>query len=80
MPITPVAQEAETGGSQVRSQPPQWPGSKQLSETLSLIKKKKNRAGDVAQWWSAPEFNPGYRKRKKQNRTKLEEEKGEDTI
>ncbi len=40
-------------------------GTKQFSEILSL-NKIQNRAGDVAQWFSAPEFNP---------HTKKEEEK-----
>ena len=64
MPVIPVAREAEAGGSQVQSQPQQKRGAEQLSETLSL-NKIQNRAGDVAQWSSAPEFNPQYSKSKK---------------
>ena len=52
-PVIPGAQESETEGSQVQSQP------QQLSETLSLNKIQKG-AGDVAQWLSAPGFNPWY--------------------
>ena len=57
MPVIPAAQETETGGSQVQSQPQQKQGAKQFRETLCL-NKIQNRAKDVAQWLSAPEFNP----------------------
>ena len=59
-PVIPAAQKAETGESRVQSQPQQL--SEALSETLSLNKIQK-RAGDVAQWSSAPEFNPQYQTR-----------------
>ncbi|MFY0304424.1 hypothetical protein V4Y02_23515, partial [Escherichia coli] len=42
-----------------QSQPQQWQGAKQLSETLSL-NKIQNQAEDVAQWLSAPEFHTCY--------------------
>ena len=55
-----MAREAEAGGSHVQSWPQQeQSANKQLSETLSL-NKIQNRAEDVAQWSSAPEFNLGY--------------------
>ncbi len=57
MPVIPVAREADARGSQVLGQPQQKQGTKQLSETPS-VHKIQNGAGDVAQWSSAPEFNP----------------------
>ena len=58
------AQEAEAEGFWVQSQAQKTWGTKQLSETLSL-NKIQNRAGDVAHWSSAPEFNPLYPQNKK---------------
>ncbi len=63
-PVIAVAWEAEAGGSKVQSQPQQKRGPKPLGETLSL-NKMQNRAGDVVQWLSAPEFNSQLPKRKK---------------
>ena len=59
MPVIPAAGKAETGESQVQSQPQQKQSAKQLSETLSL-NKIQNRARDVAQWLSATDFYPWY--------------------
>ncbi len=50
MSVISVAQEAETGESQVQSQPHQGQGTQQLSETLSL-NKIQNQAG---MWLSGP--------------------------
>uniref|UniRef100_A0A8C9PWJ1 Uncharacterized protein n=1 Tax=Spermophilus dauricus TaxID=99837 RepID=A0A8C9PWJ1_SPEDA len=52
-----VTLEAEPGGLQIQSQSQELGDTKQLSETLSL-NKIQNRARDVAQWLSVPEFNP----------------------
>ncbi len=59
MPVISAALEAEAGGSRVQIQSQQWRGAEQLSETLCL-NKVQNKAGHVAQWLSAPEFNPWY--------------------
>ena len=67
MLVIPAAQEAEAGGSRVQSQPQQQQGTSQLSETLSL-NKAQNRAGDAAQWSSAPEFSPGTKTNKQTER------------
>ena len=48
----------------------QWQGAKQLSETLSL-NKIQNRAGDMAQWSSAPEFNPWHHPSKKRKEMRV---------
>ncbi len=61
MPINPAAPEAEEGGSRVQSQPQLKQGPKQLNETLSL-NKIQNRAGNMTQWLSVPEFNSQYQK------------------
>ena len=54
------SEEAEAGGSQVWGQPRQlWEALSNLVGPGLKIKKIK-RAGDVAQWLSAPGFNPWY--------------------
>ncbi|KAG3260536.1 hypothetical protein H1C71_015504 [Ictidomys tridecemlineatus] len=73
-----ISREAEAGGSRVQSQLQQKQGTKQLSETLSL-NKIQNKPGDVAQWPSAPEFNPQYpsphSSKKKKKKEKKESQK-----